>query len=65
MARPAAKDLRSILGLNLKYMREETGLDPWLYGMGRIKEDLMKHNMSVVPPRDVCLVFLSCREIDK
>ena len=32
VARLAARDLRSNLGRNLQYMREETGLDPWVYG---------------------------------
>ena len=59
VARLAARDLRSNLGRNLQYMREETGLDPWVYGTSRIKEELIRHNQSVVPPSDVWRISLA------
>ena len=55
----------SNLGLNIKYMREETWLDPWLYGTVRIKEELIKHNMSVVPPSDVWRISLAKKLINE
>ena len=39
VARLASRDFRSNLGLNLKYMRKETGLNPWSYVTERIKEE--------------------------
>ena len=54
----ASRDFRSNLGLNLKYMRKETGLNPWSYVTERIKRSLIKHNLSVVSPSDVWRIIL-------
>ena len=51
ISRIAARDIRSNLGEKLDY-RQETGLDPWLFGNRRIKEELVAYNVSTVPSTD-------------
>ena len=52
VSRLAARDLRSNLGRNLNYLRIETGLDPWQFGTKRLRQELMRHHASEVPPCD-------------
>ena len=52
ISRIAARDIRSNLGKNLDYLRRETGLDPWLFGNQRMKEELLNHSFPTVPSSD-------------
>ena len=52
LCRLAARDLRSTLGSNLAHIATETGLSPWEYGGNRVKDELLKFNMSDVKPED-------------
>ena len=42
MANLAGRDLRSPTGRNLKLLEEYTGIDPWVFGSARLKEELLK-----------------------
>ena len=44
LSRLAARDVRTSLGSNLRAARDESGLDPWVYGGQRMKEALLEHN---------------------
>ena len=52
MAGLAGRDIRSTTGTNLKMLEENSGLDPWVYGSGRIKQELEKAEIVAVPPQD-------------
>ena len=52
MTRLAARDLRSNLGSNLSHVKQETGLDPWIYGGARMREALIEANTVKVPEQD-------------
>ena len=52
MVRLSARDLRTNLGRNLEYIREETGLDPWLYGTARIKTELLNFHKLHIPDNE-------------
>ena len=52
MAGLAGRDIRSITGKNLKMLEEISGLDTWVYGSGRIKQELVKTEIVAVPPQD-------------
>ena len=45
-------DLRSNLGSSLNHIEKESGLNLWVYGGKRMKDALMKANMSRVPEAD-------------
>ena len=45
VCRLSARDLRTNLGKNVKYLKEESGLDPWVFGAGRIKSELLKRHL--------------------
>ena len=60
LCRLAARDIRTSLGSNLKSAREETGLDPWVYGGQRMKQALLEYNHVHIPEGDEWRVpFLS------
>ena len=42
LANLAGRDIRTTTGRNLNLLRELSGLDPWVYGGARIKEELVK-----------------------
>ena len=46
------RDIRSITGKNLKMLEEISGLDPWVFGSGRIKQELVKAEIVAFPPQD-------------
>ena len=52
MARLSAYDLGTDLGRNLQYIREETGLNPWIYGTSRIKAELINFHKQHIPDSD-------------
>ena len=52
MANLAGRDLRSTTGMNLNYVKECAGLDPWAYGSRRLKDELTKNETAVVPAVD-------------
>ena len=39
MANLAGRDIRSTTGKNLALLRESSGLDPWVFGSARLKEE--------------------------
>ena len=53
LTRISARDIRTNLGANLKAIKEETGLDPSLYGGQRLKKELLKSNINQVPESDI------------
>ena len=44
LSRLAARDGRTSIGANLRAARDESGLDPWVYGGQRMKEALLEFN---------------------
>ena len=52
MANLAGRDLRSTTGMNINYVKECAGLDPWAYGSRRLKDELTKNETAVVPAVD-------------
>jgi hypothetical protein len=52
MANLASRDIRSTTGKNLKLLEEITGLDPWVYGSDRVKQELVKAEKVEVPQLD-------------
>ena len=52
MASIVGRDMRTTTGSNLKLLEESTGLDPWIYGSGRLKEELLKQELVEVPETD-------------
>ena len=52
MANIVGRDVRSTTGSNLKLLEELTGLNPWIFGSARIKEDLMKEETAPTPVED-------------
>ena len=52
LVRLSARDLRTNIGKNLRSIHDETGLDPWLFGGQRLKEELLHYNMKPVPEKD-------------
>ena len=42
LANLAGRDMRTTTGRNLNLLRELSGLDPWVFGGARIKEELVK-----------------------
>ena len=57
----AGRDVRTTTGGNLmlRLLRELSGLDPWVFGSSRLKEDLIKSETKEVPPLGPLLVFLA------
>ena len=52
LSRISARDMRTNLGANLYALKEETGLDPWIFGGQRLKHELLKFNFKAVPECD-------------
>ena len=52
LARLSARDIRTNIGKNLCYIEEETGLNPWVYGSNRIRDELRKRHEYVIDDRD-------------
>ena len=52
MAGLASRDIRTTTGGNLRLLEELVGLDPWVFGSSRLKEDLAKNETCEVPPLD-------------
>jgi hypothetical protein len=52
MANLAGRDLRSSTGRNLKLLEEYTGINPWVFGSARLKEELLKWEMVETPDQD-------------
>ena len=52
MSRLSARDIRTNIGSNLNYIYTETGLDPWMFGGERMREELMQHTIATVPEAD-------------
>ena len=51
MANIMGRDMQSCTGLNLAFLREETGLDPWSCTSKQVKVAMAKENMLAVVPR--------------
>ena len=52
MAGLAGRDVRTTTGGNLSLLRELSGLDPWVFGSCRLKEELIKSDRKEVPVLD-------------
>ena len=52
MANLTGRDVRTTTGSNLKLLEELTGLNPWIYGSARIKDELIKEETSEIPVQD-------------
>ena len=52
LANIVGRDVRTTTGSNLRLLEELTGLDPWLYGSARIKEELFKQELVETPDTD-------------
>ena len=52
MANMAGRDIRTTTGKNLKLIEDLSGLDPWVFGSGRVKQELVKAEMVEVPQQD-------------
>ena len=52
IARLASRDIRTTIGANLQYLRQETQLDPSLYGSNRIKEELLQYHRPTIVMQD-------------
>ena len=52
MANLVGRDLRSTTGKNLALLRDSSGLDPWVFGSARLKEELDKNLTADIPPED-------------
>ena len=47
-----ARDLQSTTAKNIKFVRENSGLDPWVTGTGKLKEAIHEHLTVEIPPQD-------------
>ena len=56
----AGRDIRTTTGKNLKLLEELSGLDPWVFGSGRMKQELVKVETGDVPEKNLWRVPLSC-----
>ena len=52
MANLVGRDIRSTTGANLRLIRELSGLDPWVFGSARLKEELVHKERVETPPED-------------
>ena len=52
MCRLSSRDLWSNLGSNLDHIRNETGIDPWIYGGIRIRDALVEARRPKVTEQD-------------
>ena len=52
MASLAGSDIRTITGKKLKLLEKLSGLDPWIFGSGRIKQEPVKTETGEVPDQD-------------
>ena len=60
VARLAARDLRISVGANLAHLRQETGLDLWAAGPGKLQAALLAADYVVVPQEDKWRVPYLC-----
>ena len=51
-SRILVRDIQTNLGANLTALKEETGLDPWIFGRLHLKHELLKFNTEAVPECD-------------
>ena len=65
MANLAAKDLRSTTGSNARLLQECCGLDPWLYGPARLKEELLKREVVDILKQDKWRVSYLARLLEQ
>ena len=52
MSRLVARDVQSVTGKNLQYVREETALNPWCSSRKRLKDALVAGEAVQVPQQD-------------
>ena len=52
LANIAGRDVRTTTGSNLKLLEELTGLNPWVFGSARIKEEPMKEETVLTQVED-------------
>ena len=52
LANLTARDIRTTTGKNVKQVSEKSGLDPWVYGSARIKEELARAEIVEVAETD-------------
>ena len=52
MVRLSARDLRTNTGRNLAYIEQETGLNPWVFGTNRIKDELRQTHATKIPDNE-------------
>ena len=52
LANLTARDIRTTTGKNVKLVSEKSGLDPWVYGSARIKEELARAEIVEVAETD-------------
>ena len=52
MANLVGRDVRSTTGKNLALLRDSSGLDPWVFGGARLKEELDKNLTKGISPQD-------------
>ena len=53
LSRLSARDLRTNVGSNLAFIKSETGLDPWMFGGRRVRDELLLTNRVCAPERDL------------
>ena len=52
LSRLVARDIQSVTGKNLKYISEESGLNPWTASHGKMKAALIAGEAAEVPQQD-------------
>ena len=65
MAGLAGRDIRTTTGKNLKLLEELSGLDPWVFGSGRMKQELVKAETVEVPEQDLWRVDYLARLLEE
>ena len=65
MAGLAGRDVRTTTGGNLRLLGELSGLDPWVFGSSRLKEEIMKSETSEVPPLDQWRIPYLCSLLER
>ena len=53
MSRLLARDIQSVTGKNLKYVKVVSGLDPWCSRKGQLREALVTAEVVEVPQQDM------------
>ena len=65
MAGLAGRDIRTTTEKNLKLLEELSGLDPWVFGSGRMKHELVKSETVEVPEQDLWRVDYLARLLEE